>query len=78
MKNDLAQLVFDLKIASSVFATVEVPAGPDSYRESMFNAGHAKLLREAADALEEIDNAAKLGKINEYRVKNGLEPLDKY
>ena len=76
MKNDLAQLVFDLQIAASVFETVEIPASDDSYREAMFNANHAKLLREAAKALEDVCNAEKLTAINAYRVKNGLEPLE--
>lgn len=76
MKDSIAQLIFDLQIAASVFETVEVPASDDSYREAMFNANHAKLLRDAAKALEDIRNTEQLAAINEYRVKHDLEPLE--
>jgi hypothetical protein len=76
MKDSIAQLIFDLQIAASVFETVEIPASDDSYREAMFNANHAKLLRDAAKALEDIRNAEQLAAINEYRVKHDLEPLE--
>jgi hypothetical protein len=76
MKDSIAQLIFDLQIAASVFETVEIPASDDSYREAMFNANHAKLLRDAAKALEDIRNTEQLAAINEYRVKHDLEPLE--
>jgi hypothetical protein len=76
MKDSIAQLIFDLQIAASVFETVEIPASDDSYREAMFNANHAKLLRDAAKALEDIRNTEQLAAINEYRIKHDLEPLE--
>ena len=51
MTNKNAEIIFKLQVAASVFEKVEITKGEDSYRETLFNANHAKLLREAAKAL---------------------------
>lgn len=51
MTNKNAEIIFKLQVAASVFEKVEITKGEDSYRETLFNTNHAKLLREAAKAL---------------------------
>ena len=73
MKPDITQIIFDLRIDSTVFREVR----SEDFRETMFNLEHAKLLDNAANMLEEYHNKDVLIKINEYRIINGLEPLEK-